>query len=455
MSFKNHRKKKHGHLRFAALAFLASNLGSAPQVTAEPAPGNTDAPSETEFLAPNTESETAITPTSCYRIPIPSIPDSHEEMTEDTQLWCYRSLKERPGSVFVFNADGNKVSPELAAIVDSSGKMLHGSLLAGETTIHQVDALNFNPMPFPLTPPASLERGHIDAAKLRALDPSIEETLKFFRSHPPVVQNLHLRAGTVSKSAKATTVPWRGYWWPYKSMRLSTGDSSPLAKWDRFLRSRGQESEAQEWEKANHDYRGVKWQGHCNGWAASAILRKEPKKSLKDSRSGITFTVADIKGLLAEKDNCVKFVFFGERYRENWDSDPNDIHPQEFHKTITYYIGQLKKPVIMDHLRGVGIENNVISAYTMTTEASGPSSYTVTVKLRVHKYDRAPSSVPGTAQAVTRTLKYRLTTDASGKVISQKWLTKNPDFLWVPLGEAQCRPTNPYVTEEWIEKLTN
>ena len=59
------------------------------------------------------------------------------------------------------------------------------------------------------------------------------------------------------------------------------------------------------WESTNHRYQGTWWEGHCNGWAASSVLRVQPVASKRDPCSGLVFSVSEQKGLLAERDLCI------------------------------------------------------------------------------------------------------------------------------------------------------
>lgn len=386
----------------------------------------------------------------CYRFKSTDSPERTEHFKERTEVWCYQSINDPVGALFIYNADEGKVRPELSAIVEPNGTITHASLLAGELTAHKLKG-DFNPLPVPLTPPDDAERVSDPS---NSFESSTLSTLQFLQAQPTSMADLAVREGQFSAQVSATALPWRGYWWPYSSGRLHNSTSSPLAKYDRFVKARtGYNPGAQAWEKANHYYNDINWEGHCNGWAASSILRSEPRSSRYDSRSGVTFTVSDLKGLLAEKDNCVKFAFFGKRYRGREGDHSKDIYAAIFHNTITYYIGQLKKPIITDYMSGTGVDNHVISGYTMSIKRNSSKTVQVTVTLQMHKYDKSRIEIPAKAPMYKRTYKYNLWTDADGKITGSQWLTANPDFLWVPLSLAQCSPSNPKVTEEFIREI--
>lgn len=150
---------------------------------------------------------------------------------------------------------------------------------------------------------------------------------------------------------KSGTTPWSGWWWPfYDKMppNLYNPDEA-MDKYDQVSTARGKPSSgAMAWERKNHytDKKDEDWFGHCNGWAAAAVLEPEPK-SPRDV-SGVNFGINDIMGLLSEWhwwDSAL--AFYGSRYNGEGDNI-NDIFPQEFHYIIINYIGEQGLPIIMD-----------------------------------------------------------------------------------------------------------
>src|SRR5690606_15105934 len=245
----------------------------------------------------------------------------------------------------------------------------------------------------------------------------------------------------------------RGYWWPYKGAPLYGSANSPLSKYDRYVQAHtGSNPNSVSWERTNHRYKGVSWEGHCNGWAASAVLRAEPRVSRRDPVSGITFSVGDQKGLLAETDYCAKVAFFGTRYPKG---SRQDIFPDRFHKTLGYYISNLGKPVNLDYNSAGPVDNHVITGYSMNIQSTGTNVYTVTAKLTVHKYDSSSSAAPGMAPTYIRNYKYQLHTDSAGNILRGTWLTNNPDFLWVPLSPTECSSNNPRINSQMVLNILN
>lgn len=154
---------------------------------------------------------------------------------------------------------------------------------------------------------------------------------------------------------QAARAPWSGTWWPMVDGELGLGwnglasytynpatkkyefnpgvavnDLSPLAKYDKAF-GNPPSSGAAAYElhatgsfvhhiygdlKEKYDQEGVDytWWGHCNGWAAAAVLEREPIASIEFN--GVRFEVADLKGLLTESHFGVVSSFSGTRYNE-------------------------------------------------------------------------------------------------------------------------------------------
>ena len=395
-----------------------------------------------------TNSSSATSKAACYRLQLPGNPDATSVIARPrSETWCYQKLTRPMGATYIYNADGDKVRAELAMVIEADGIMTHGSLLAGQLTVHKVRAKEFNPFPVPLAEPMHLS--NIPAAAIDSLDESARDVLEYLISQPSTIETFTLDDQAFVPNASSRVLPWRGYWFPYKSQQMS----AVLRKYDQFVRSRtGSSPGASAWEASHHRYTGTWWEGHCNGWAASSVLRAQPRATRHDPTSGVSFSVSDQKGLLAETDFCSNYSFFGDRYEGGGDNR-RDIEPALFHKTLTYYVGKLGKPVAMDYRSDTAVDNHIVSGYSMNMQKTGANTYSVTAKLRVHKYDSSRIDTPGVAPVYTRTYKYTLRTDAGGNPISGRWISENPDFLWVPLSPASCASNNPRLDRRHVSEL--
>jgi hypothetical protein len=385
----------------------------------------------------------------CYRIPVrvnaAAEADIHAQ-TAPAEVWCYENMASPTGRLYIYNADLDVVRPELAMMVDNDGTLTHGSLSGGRTTYHKVNSKQFNPFSVPLSEPAGFAPAVNRESEVFAESAARVQNL-LLSARGKVKANFKLRAGTFSSSA--SYLPWRGYWWPYKGAPLAGRSDSPLGKYDAYVAAQtGTSPGTRNWENGRHVYKGVWWEGHCNGWAASAILRRQPSYARRDGRSGIEFSASDQKGLLAESVYCPAAAYFGTRYY-NSGNDLYDVNPADFHKALTYYIGSVGKPVAVDYRRDAVVDNNIISGYTMYSDGSGR----VTAELTIHKYDGSITDEPGVAPAYRKTYEYQLSTDAAGNIVGGRWISENPDFLWVPLGNGVCPWNNQNIDPRTVDNI--
>ncbi|MES2964264.1 MAG: hypothetical protein V4760_10265 [Bdellovibrionota bacterium] len=278
--------------------------------------------------------------------------------------------------------------------------------------------------------------------------------VKLFSDEASPLENVAINGPGEFKVAVASeSMPWRGYWFPHSSGRLHHGIESPMAKFDRFVEGRSAFNPGtQSWEKINHAYHGTNWSGHCNGWAAASILREEPRAAWTDPFTNITFSIADQKGLMIERDYCPNLLFFGHRNRDEGPG-AGDIDAAEFHHVLTYYVGQLGKPILMDKMSTSPVENRVVPAYSMKITEVSANLYDVETKLQVHEYDKKMTEDVGVAPFEERTYRYRLQTDPVGHIIKGQWHSANPDFFWVPLSPSECESKNPGVSEHWVTTI--
>lgn len=390
----------------------------------------------------------------CYRMPASESPVATEDEYPDAEVWCYKELETPVGSRVIYNLDSKgRARPELTLIIEADGTMRHASLHAGKLTFHRLRA-DFNPIGVPLTPPANAER--VPEPISASSTDSIDTKLKLFQEFGQVdLKIAKVEEGQFDVSVPPEAMPWRGYWYPYSSARLHRGEESTLAKLDKFIARRAADTNpgAQAWERRRHGYHGVGWSGHCNGWAAASVLVPEPRTPIHDPYSGVTFSVSDLKGLLIERHYCPKIVFYGSRNYERPEDNPRDIHPRTFHNVLTYFLNDLKKPVLMDYMASRPVENSVVSGYSMKVKKLGPNRFYVETTAKIHHYDKDLNEELGEATSKLRTYKYTLTTNDEGLAVSGAWISSNPDFLWIPLAPAECKVQNEVVEQLWIDEI--
>ena len=319
--------------------------------------------------------------------------------------------------------------------------------------------------------------------------------------NPTASQNTSARSAPAGQSnfaylmnnystGRAKITPWVGYWWPYSE----GGISSPAALYEQASGTTG----AAAWEAQNHGPKVAglqQWWGHCNGWAAAAALYPEP--TLPVTQNGVTFSVADQKGLLSEIAMEVDADFFGQR--DDSDDPSNltfqDVFPNQFFMVLTNYMGNGLQ-VVMDRYTGSQVWNQPIAGYQHTPitpsdvidpDPSAPGVYRVGVTTQVWwaRDDVPADTLTGefnfqdSANFQSRILRYEVwldgpvSFDSSGKIAnsgnvilarSGKFVTggawtngtmdvmnSHPDYLWVPhRASTSTGFSNPNINQAWV-----
>jgi hypothetical protein len=184
------------------------------------------------------------------------------------------------------------------------------------------------------------------------------------------------------------------------------------------------------------------WYGHCNGWTAAAIRHAEPQKAVV--RNGVTFTPADIKGMLAEI-----YMYSATEHLGGLDEA---INPATLHLSLANWIGLGSHPIGMETALGETVINYPIHAYKMKVNKLSPRQSevqnTITYTLNTpREYDKGP------LQQRTMYFHYVLDTDADGKIVGGRYYGDSAriDMLWTPLvptegGEKGNERGNPHVS---------
>lgn len=163
-----------------------------------------------------------------------------------------------------------------------------------------------------------------------------------------------------ASQGKTGATPWAGYWWPYETNGISNAAS-------RYDQARGGGTAAS-WERSNHGA-GVpgleSWFGHCNGWAAAAVLYREPRAAA--TAGSQSFPVAEQKAILSELAMEVRADFFGSRNEDNNSSSQTfqDVAPDVFFLVLTNYVGN-GLGLIIDRYTGNQVWNHPLAGYRIS-----------------------------------------------------------------------------------------
>jgi len=184
------------------------------------------------------------------------------------------------------------------------------------------------------------------------------------------------------------------------------------------------------------------WYGHCNGWTAAAIRHPEPQRSVV--RNGVTFTPADIKGMLAEIYMYADSEFLGG-------VDPA-INPGILHITLANWLGRGSHPVGMETAVGEVVINFPIFNYKSTVAKRSPSEAEVktivTYTLNINReMDKSP---PNFVRQMY--FHYVLDLGEDGAIRGGRFFGDSAqiDMLWTPLkpaqgGEEKNKRGNPHL----------
>jgi hypothetical protein len=140
---------------------------------------------------------------------------------------------------------------------------------------------------------------------------------------------------------------WSGWWWPASDSSGPTlfALDGPLDKYDRYVAlATGDVTGTRAWERENLYFPGNPWAGHCNGFAAAALLEPEPTEDMQ--ALGITFTVADQKALLAD-------YHFADAAAWSF-GDNGQVSPADFHRMLLNWLDGAGKGFVLTYDLGGG-----------------------------------------------------------------------------------------------------
>ncbi len=152
---------------------------------------------------------------------------------------------------------------------------------------------------------------------------------------PPLVQ------------AETERPAWSGWWWPaFEGLGPTLfAPNSPLDKYDRYVAAvTGQSPGTRAWERQQLYFPSDRWAGHCNGFAAAALLEPEPTEPVEVL--GITFSVGDQKGLLAD-------YHFGDAAAWSFGQD-DEVSPADFHRILLNWFAVTRKGFVLTFDMGGG-----------------------------------------------------------------------------------------------------
>lgn len=294
------------------------------------------------------------------------------------------------------------------------------------------------------------------------------------------------RVDKLPKSGAAEVVPWSGWWWPMRADGVAAGGAdSPMAK---YAKAFGLGDAPVQWELKHHGSLGARrpeaWWGHCNGWAAAAILEPLPVRSVQ--RGGVTLSATDVSGLLCSVYFGCRAIGLDDRYAGSdepavdsfgrpTDRTYRDVNPAVLHLLAANRIGVDKKAFVADISPGSQVWNHPVWAFEVrelrelrdgaaAVEAITARAHTgaypfnpaaarffaVTAKFRVTlglNGAEPPANSGNAARNTWIEYRYVLETDRDGNVLGGEWALdsrkNHPDFCWVPLTPSSSYTVTP------------
>jgi hypothetical protein len=251
-----------------------------------------------------------------------------------------------------------------------------------------------------------------------------------------------------SLEGRAYRTAWSGYWWPMlvgsRGWHLydERGPFTPLVKYGQDTGDFGPLAWEQRFKLTtdpNND-----WWGHCNGWAAAAVLEPEPTQGVRTG--AVVYNVGEIKGLLAACHQGDPLDFFSGRAHRDGADYRTDLRALDFHRALLFYLRDRGESLILNISEKPEIWNYPAYAFRMNgaTDFRNPSVTQVTVTLAFADNNVQPHFV-GTA-TFTTTYTYWVQGDpqSTNGATAADWTGNSvfihPQFAWHPAYQRAHEP---------------
>jgi hypothetical protein len=248
---------------------------------------------------------------------------------------------------------------------------------------------------------------------------------------------------------------WSGYWWPMlvsagSHVYDTQGQFTPLLKYGQFTG----DNRPLEWERRNGYTTdpSASWWGHCNGWAASAVLMQEPKRALRirlqPGSPVVDFNVGDLKGLMAVAHQASPADFFEGNRRDSGATYQTDLRALPFHQALIDYLYERREGVVFNITPKPEVWNFPCYAFRMIgrSDANNPSVTWVTTTIWYSDDAVRPDFLGIKALSATYTYSIR---GSWREPAAAEWtgqsVVDHPQFVWHP---AYAQAYDPETQEE-------
>lgn len=148
-------------------------------------------------------------------------------------------------------------------------------------------------------------------------------------------------------SGEAEVRPWSGWWWPaFEGLGPTLFRvRGPLDTYDRYVEAMtGENPGTRAWERREMYFPDSEWAGHCNGWAAAALLEPEPTEVVR--LGDLAFGVGDQKGLLST-------YYFAAAAAWTY-GQPDGLSAADFHRVLLEWMGSGRQGFVVTFDLGGG-----------------------------------------------------------------------------------------------------
>jgi len=254
-------------------------------------------------------------------------------------------------------------------------------------------------------------------------------------------------------------------------------------------------------DEENDDYDGVQsWWGLCHAWVPAAILEPEPGRAV--TYNGVTFHVADMKGLMQTLYDKSDAVILGGRCNQKKveldelgravPDECRDTNPGAFHLIVANMLGRHKRAFAEDRTWDFQVWNQPILKFETLAYDDGLTAAQANSALGfegdeyhfVERYEEQGLDKPvsfakvriklyyiteshALAHPVVHELDrytrhdvydYILELNKDGEITGGEWIgdsrEAHPDFLWLPLRMSRSRwGANPHVQYDKVKML--
>ncbi len=224
--------------------------------------------------------------------------------------------------------------------------------------------------------------------------------------------------------------PWSGYWFPFESKVLFSGESAPLVSFGRLIKKAKKENmqgpnPIADFEAHRHENLAIdSWEGLCDALSKAEILTREPKVEL--NVLGERFSIESQKALLTYAHLQYPSKFYGISYKGNAETDGTyqDLKPEAFHRIVAHAFEVDQRAIIVDDTAGPAVWNKPLFKYLWVVKKEKewtPKIWSFTVKAwasyikEKSRYEDS-AKLSSTADVIVPSYEYRFFVDTSDRV---------------------------------------